>query len=139
MVDGERVLARLARLPPLLERLDGIRSAGLDAYLAEPGRRLEAERALQLALQICLDVGAQLVAELDVAPAETYRQVFARLAEASVIDAALAARLEDAASMRNLLVHGDADLDHRLVWESLGGTADLRAFAAAAAGVAGGG
>lgn len=132
MVDRERIHERLSRLDPLLARLTLTQDAGLAAYLADADERLRAERALQLAIQVCLDVAAHLVAELGLRPPDEYRQTFVRLGEAGVLEPELAQRLADAAGLRNLLVHGYADLDDAAVFAALGGLGDLRAFAAAA-------
>jgi len=132
LVDVERIHERLARLDPSLTRLQGTHEAGQAAYLADPDERLRSERALQLAIQVCLDVGAHLVAGLGLAPPDEYRETFLRLGEAGVLGVDLARRLADAAGLRNLLVHGYADLDDAAVFAALGGLDDLRAFAAAA-------
>jgi uncharacterized protein YutE (UPF0331/DUF86 family) len=133
LVDGERVLGRLRRLDALLEILETARAAGEDAYLSDRDLRLRTERALQLALQVCIDVGAHVISELGVDAPESYRGVFATLANAEVLEPRLAERLGMAAGLRNLLVHGYADLDDRQVWAALGRLDDLRAFAAAVA------
>lgn len=77
MVDSERVHARLSRLEPLLRALEEIRAQGEDAYLADIGLRHRAERELQLAIQICIGVGAHLVSELGLEPPSDYGGVFA--------------------------------------------------------------
>jgi uncharacterized protein YutE (UPF0331/DUF86 family) len=46
----------------------------------------------------------------------------------------LAARLADAAGMRNVLVHGYLDIDDEAVWGALEHLDDLREFAAFARG-----
>lgn len=132
MVDSERILDRLRRLDALLRLLDAVRAEGQETYLGDLDMRLRTERALQLALQIAIDVGAHLVSELGMPPPGDYRGVFASLRDGGLIDARLAARLGDAAGLRNLLVHGYADLDDREIWRALGRLDDLRAFAAAA-------
>ncbi len=136
MVDHERIRERLGRLDALLARLETTRRRGSDAYLASVDERLRTERALQLALQICLDVGAHLIAELGLRPPDEYRETFPRLAEAGLLEPELAVRLADAAGLRNRLVHGYADLDDAQVFSALEGLDDLRAFAVAAASVA---
>jgi uncharacterized protein YutE (UPF0331/DUF86 family) len=138
LVDSARVLERLSRLDPLLRRLEGVRTGGREAYLADADVRLGAERALQLALQITIDVGAHLVAELGLQPPPTYRAVFASLQDGGLIDTDLAQRLGDAVGLRNLLVHGYAELDDLQVWQALERLDDLRAFAAAAVAAADG-
>jgi uncharacterized protein YutE (UPF0331/DUF86 family) len=133
LVDPERVSDRLARLEHLLRLLEAVREDGEERYLADEDLRLRAERALQLALQICLDVATHLGTEMALAAPRTYREVFAGLAQAGILDRALAARLQEAAGLRNLLVHGYAELDDRRIFAALGRLDDLRAFAAAAA------
>jgi uncharacterized protein YutE (UPF0331/DUF86 family) len=132
LVDGERVQVRLSHLEPLLRALEEVRAQGEDAYLADAGIRHRAERELQLAIQICIDVGAHLVSELGLEPPSDYGGVFARLREAGILDDRLADQLRQAAGLRNVLVHAYVDLDDREVWKALDQLDDLRAFAAAA-------
>ena len=132
MVDKDRILQRLGRLDPLLQLLDEVQGRGRDLYLSDLDTRLRAERALQLALQITIDVGAHIVSELGLPPPRDYRGVFASLRDGGVIEGELGGRLGDAAGLRNLLVHGYAELDDLQVWDALGRLEDLQAFAAAA-------
>lgn len=129
MVDPESVTNRLARLRPLLSVLEEIRARGRDNYLSDRRTRLEAERALQLSLQICIDVGAHLSSELGLPPPGDYRGVFASLRDVG-LDGELAARLMDATGTRNVLVHDYLELDNERIWGALGKLDDLRDFAA---------
>ena len=137
MVDPERIRDRLERLDRMLARLDSVIAEGKDAYMADVALRLQAERALQLCIQICIDIGAHLIGERGLDQPTDYRGVFRSLANAEIIDAPLADKLGDAAGLRNLLVHGYADLDDTAIWEALGRLDDIRAFARAAAREAG--
>jgi uncharacterized protein YutE (UPF0331/DUF86 family) len=132
LVDRDRISELIRLLDELTESLHSVVRAGEHAYLQDARTRRAAERELQLALQICIDVGAHLVAELGLGHPGTYGDVFRSLAEADVLDPELAARLVAAAGLRNLLVHGYADLDDRQVWAALNRLDDVRAFAAAA-------
>ncbi len=109
--------------------IEQVRSAGRDRFLTNDGLQHQAERALQLAIQICIDVGAHLVAARGLRAPDEYRDVFERLSREDTLAAALAERLKDAVGQRNLLVHGYVDLDAALIWEKLGEVEDLRAFA----------
>lgn len=129
MVDAESVARRIDRLGPLLEVLEETRARGRAAYDDDLQMQLATHRALQLAIQICVDVGAHLVAELGLRPPSEYRDVFKSLREIG-LDRELAERLEDAAGQRNVLVHLYLEIDDKKVWESLGRLDDLRAFAA---------
>ena len=132
MVDADSVFAKLARLDALLGVLEDARVRGRAAVTADLHLQLEVERALQVSIQICIDVGAHLVSELGLKPADDYQGVFRSLAAHGTIDSGLADRLSAAAGLRNLLVHDYGDIDHARLWDSLGELDDLRSFAAVA-------
>jgi uncharacterized protein YutE (UPF0331/DUF86 family) len=133
LVDADRAAARLERLRDLLERLELVRAAGEDAYLADPDSRAMSERRLELAVQICIDLGTQLVMETSARAPESYADVFQSMAEAGLLSTALADRMGEAARRRNLLVHLYMDIDDRRVFSSLESLDDLRQFAKAVA------
>ena len=139
MVDADSVFAKLARLDSLLAVLEDARARGKAAVTSDVRLQLEVERALQVSIQICIDIGAHLVSELGLKPAEDYQGVFASLSAHGTIDNDLADRLGDAAGLRNLLVHDYGDIDHARLWDTLGELDDLRAFAGAAERLARGG
>ena len=129
MVDPESVEERLERLTELLEEGERIREAGRDAYDADFRNRLAAQHAIQLSIQICIDVAAHLIAEVGPRMPADYRGVFDVLRPEG-LDDELAKRLADAAGMRNVLVHGYLEVDDEIVWKALGHLDDLREFAA---------
>ena len=128
MVDAERADARLRRLEKLIEDLEKIAEEGEAAYLADTRTRMAAERQLELAVQICIDLGTQLVMERPVRAPESYADVFKAMGEAGLLPTDLAERLEDAAGQRNLLVHLYMDVIDERVFESLNSLDDLRRF-----------
>jgi uncharacterized protein YutE (UPF0331/DUF86 family) len=129
LVDRAAVEARLGRLDRELAMIERVRGAGRDRFLTDDGLQHQAERALQLAIQICIYVGTHFVAARGLRAPDESRDVFERLSREDTLDAALAERLKDAVGQRNLLVHGYVDLDTALVWEKLAEVDDLRAFA----------
>lgn len=129
MVDADRVEARVQRLEELIERLDEVRQAGEDAYLANEEQRAATERWLQVAVQICIDLGTQLVSERSARPPSDYADVFTILGQKGVIPSELAQRLADAAKQRNLIMHLYLEIDDRSVFASLAHLDDLREFA----------
>jgi uncharacterized protein YutE (UPF0331/DUF86 family) len=133
LVDADRAAARLERLRDLLERLERVRAAGEDRYLADPDSRAMSERRLELAVQICIDLGTQLVMETSARAPESYADVFKSMAEAGLLSDELADRMGEAARQRNLLVHLYLEIDDRKVFSSLESLDDLRRFAKAVA------
>lgn len=128
MVDAERAGARLTRLEKLIEDLAAIREEGEAAYLADTRLRMAAERQLELAVQICVDLGTQLVMERSVRAPESDADVFKAMSEGGLLPADLADRLSAAAKQRNLLVHLYLEIDDLAVFESLNHLDDLREF-----------
>jgi uncharacterized protein YutE (UPF0331/DUF86 family) len=129
LVDDPRAEARLGRLEEQVERLEAVRARGVDAYVADAELRAMTERWLEVAIQICIDLGAQVVAELS-APAPTdYADIFKILGDKDLLPGDLATRMGDAARQRNLLVHLYMEVDDRAVFASLSYLDDLRQFA----------
>jgi uncharacterized protein YutE (UPF0331/DUF86 family) len=114
----------------LLWRLEDVKTGGENAYLASPEVRAMTERWLELAIQICIDLGTQLLMEGSARAPDSYAGVFQSMAEADLLAADLADRLSEAAKQRNLLVHLYMEIDDRKVFASLGSLDDLRRFAA---------
>jgi len=81
-------------------------------------------------IQICSDLGTQVVAEQSGPTTSGYAGVFEALGGRSLIDDDLAERMVEAVRRRNLLVHLDLDMDDRKVFETLSHLDDLRRFAA---------
>lgn len=120
----------MQRLEEIVERLDEVRREGEEAYLADFRQRAATERWLQVAIQICIDLGTQLAAEQSARPPSDYAEVFTILGEQGVIAPELALRLGNAARQRNLIVHLYMEIDDRAVFASLAHLDDLREFAA---------
>jgi uncharacterized protein YutE (UPF0331/DUF86 family) len=135
LVDADRVEARIQRLEEMIERLDEVRREGEEAYLGDAQQRAATERWLQLAIQICIDLGTQVATEQSVRPPTDYADVFKILGERGIIPADLALRLGNAARQRNLIVHLYMEIDDSAVFASLGYLDDLREFAVAVEGL----
>src|SRR5437879_12855951 len=60
---------------------------------------------LSRAVQLCVDLGAHLIADLDVSPPDTMGQTFDVLAHADVIPEHLAQQLKKVVGFRNIAVH----------------------------------
>lgn len=131
MVDPKSIDARLEHLTELLAESERIRAGGRAAYDASFRDRLAAQHAIQLAIQICVDIGAHLIAELALRMPDDYRGVFAALQKPLGLVPELVEGLSAAAGMRNVLVHVYLDVDDDRVWDALGHLDDLREFAAA--------
>jgi uncharacterized protein YutE (UPF0331/DUF86 family) len=70
---------------------------------------------LTRAVQLCVDIGAHLIAGMDVPPPDTMGQTFDALAKAGVIHESLALQLKKAVGFRNIAVHNYEEVDWTIV------------------------
>lgn len=70
---------------------------------------------LSRAVQLCVDLAAHLIAEMDVPPPDTMGQTFDALAQAGVIPEPLAQQLKKAVGFRNIAVHHYEEIDWTIV------------------------
>jgi uncharacterized protein YutE (UPF0331/DUF86 family) len=113
MTDAELVAKRLALIESLLRELQ---------TLARPERIAEdvreerfVEHTLQLAVQAAIDVASHVVADERLGEPATNQALFTLLAKNGWLSPALGDRLAQAAGFRNVLVHGYASVDLRIV------------------------
>jgi uncharacterized protein YutE (UPF0331/DUF86 family) len=115
-MDREVIEQKLESLRRYLKRV-------AQKYPTDPGM-LEREPDLQdiitlnltRAIQLCVDIGAHLIAGMeDVPPPETMGKTFDLLAEAGVISEELTFRLKKAIGFRNIAVHNYEAIDWSIV------------------------
>jgi uncharacterized protein YutE (UPF0331/DUF86 family) len=95
----------------------GVRSFA--AYSENVRLKKAVERALQVAVEICLDIGRRLIALEGLRYPEDNRDVFQVLAEERVVPKELLPNLLEMAGFRNLIVHDYARIDDAKVYAIL--------------------
>lgn len=133
-LDPDVVRGRCQEIEESLARLDGIRTAGREDFLANrDAQDIACYRllvAIEAALALCYHVSAR---RLRAAP-EDYAGCFEGLEKAGLIPAALSRRLQNMARFRNLLVHIYWTIDYGRVFDVLErDLGDLREFSRAIA------
>lgn len=128
MTDADLVAKKLALIETYLRELRSL------ARPEEIGRDVREDRfvehTLQLAVQAALDVASHVVSSERLGEPRTNRELFEILARNRWLPAPLAARLQDMAGFRNVLVHGYAEVDPRIVRDVVENRlGDLVAFA----------
>jgi len=128
LVEPERVQRRAREIGRRLGLIDALLPLGREILLADANSSAAVERHLQIAIQAAIDIAVHLLSEdVDRTP-ESYGHAFRLLVEPGVLAPGLAARLSDAAGLRNILVHDYLDLDPDQLWSALQGLDDLREF-----------
>jgi uncharacterized protein YutE (UPF0331/DUF86 family) len=105
------VVRKLGRLRVFLDDLASHRGRDSASLAADP---YEAERLLELVVQVVVDILQHELTERGVVP-ETYRDAFLKAGTAGLIPDDLAQSLSRSAGLRNVLVHAYEDIDYELV------------------------
>ena len=112
---NEVLLRKLTYLRQLLDDLAPYRSANMSEVTAE---HYKLERLLELLVATATDILFHLLAEHNKSP-NSYRDAFKMAAGEDIIPDALGNRLQQAAGMRNILVHLYEDIDYTILRDSL--------------------
>jgi len=130
-VDRDLLATRVAKIREQLRHLTRLEVLSREDFLASTTEQHAVERELQIAIEACLDIGHHVISREGLRRPGDYRDVFAVLREAGVIQAEVGRRLEDMASFRNRLVHGYLDVEPERVYEmARKELADVEAFVA---------
>lgn len=111
MIDHSILARRVAAVRDAAERIREVRPAQLEAFVADRSAREIVTLNLFVALQECLSLASHWLADEGWEVPGTYAEVFRVLAERNVLDHDLAARMAEAAGLRNLMAHRYGALD----------------------------
>jgi len=110
---------RLKKLDGYLRSLRQMQAVPLDEYLDDDNLQAIVERRLQLAIQVCMDIGSYLIAQLGLTAPDEPENVFAVLGRERVISRELAQRMIGMVRFRNILVHDYVEIDSNIVYHNL--------------------
>jgi uncharacterized protein YutE (UPF0331/DUF86 family) len=131
-MDAVIVAAKLESLRRCVRRIETRRAESAEALAEDFDRQDILVLNLTRAVQLCVDVGANILAGTERQAPGTMGETFDLLAEEGVLDVELARRLRSAVGFRNIAVHSYRSIDWWIVHElTTTGVEDLRAFAAA--------
>ena len=102
-----------------MRELRPYREVPLDQFMKDTKMHMSAQRALEIAINSCIDVGAHVVYLGDVPVPENYSQIFEKLHELQVISKPLNDALVKMVKFRNFLGHFYLDVDNQIVFTIL--------------------
>jgi len=131
-MDAVIIAAKLESLRRCVRRIEARRAVSVEVLAEDLDRQDILVLNLTRAVQLCVDVGAHLLADTERKAPETMGETFDLLAEEGMLDAGLARRMRGAVGFRNVAVHSYRSIDWSIVHElTTTGVEDLRAFAGA--------
>ncbi len=111
----EVLIRKLTYLRQLLRDLEAFRNANLEEVKAN---HYTVERLMELLVVTSSDILFHLLTERDI-QATSYRDAFRSAGEHGLLPPDLAIRLQDAAGMRNILVHVYEEIDYAILHASI--------------------
>lgn len=116
-MDRDIISRKLDSLARCVQRIETRRPASVEILAADIDLQdilsVNPERAVQLRV----DMGAHVLADMEAAPPQTMGEVFSTLAAMSIIPGNIAAALRKAVGFRNLSVHSYDQVDWQRVFE----------------------
>lgn len=119
VIDAILLKRKLVQLKGYLEELARGKPSSFLEYQKSSKERRNAERLLQLIVETASDINEYILVESGMAPPEDYRTSFTELSRLSVLDPEFALEISKAAGLRNRLVHDYADIDDKIVYDSI--------------------
>ncbi|TSA39436.1 MAG: DUF86 domain-containing protein [Methylococcaceae bacterium] len=114
-MDREVVEQKLESLRCCLQRIETKCPAEVDALLTDYDLQDIVSLNLSRAVQLCVDIGAHLISDMDVPPPDTMDQTFDRLEQAGLLTTTLTLNLKKAVGFRNIAVHNYDDINWHIV------------------------
>lgn len=132
MLDKNVILVRLSRLDVYVFRLKRFENLALQDYLNDYDVQAIVERNLQLAIQVCIDIGNYIIARKKLTFPVEQENIFTLLGREGIIPQKLANRIKGMVNFRNILVHDYTEIDSERVYKTLKqGLRDFNDFARA--------
>jgi uncharacterized protein YutE (UPF0331/DUF86 family) len=114
-MDREVIEQKLESLRHCLWRIEMKCPADAQTLATDPDLQDIVALNLSRAVQVCVDIGAHLIAGMEVPPPDTMGQTFDLLARAGVLTDALASSLKKAVGFRNIAVHSYETINWHIV------------------------
>jgi uncharacterized protein YutE (UPF0331/DUF86 family) len=116
-MDPDIISRKLESLARCIHRIEAKRPAAIEQLASDLDLQDILSINLERAVQVCVDIAAHVLTDLDSPPPQTMGEVFTLLAAQSVIDDATAAALRKAVGFRNLSVHAYDQVDWQRVFD----------------------
>jgi len=115
-LDHQIVAEKLESLRRCVRRIEEKRPSTPEALLGDYDLQDILVLNLSRAVQLCVDIAAHLISDLEIPLPNTMGNTFDSLAQAGLLETRLAARLKKAVGFRNVAVHNYEAIDWNIVY-----------------------
>lgn len=121
-MDTRVIEARLRKLDAYVGKLKTYRNVAIDEYLRDEDMQAIVERRLQLAIQVCIDIGNYIIAHQRLEIPNEEENIFVVVGHHHIIPGDLAERVKGMVCFRNILIYDYLEIDQTIVYRILTGS-----------------
>ena len=118
-IDRDVILTRFKKMDNLIQNLEEIKKKPKDEFLSNFLLHLSTQRALEMCINICIDVGNHILSMNKNGKPETYGDIFTELSKLGLINKELKEILIKMVKFRNLLGHLYMEISNEKIYEIL--------------------
>lgn len=119
MVDAQILVVKLKELEKYITELEKLKTTSVEALSKDLNKIWSLEHGLQLSIQIVIDIGNHILADMKESNIETYTDVIDLLGVKKVIPVDFAKRIRAMVGLRNILVHEYVEVDLKQLYSVL--------------------
>jgi len=118
-IERDIVLNRFKKMDELIQYLEEIKKKNKDEFLSNYLIYLSAQRALEICINICIDIGNHILSLNKNGKPETYSDIFVELSKLNIINKELEEKLLKMTKFRNLLGHLYMEINNEKIYDIL--------------------
>jgi uncharacterized protein YutE (UPF0331/DUF86 family) len=118
-VNRDLILTRFNKLDQMLENLRELKELRKEEFLTNYKNYFTAQRALEISINICIDIGNHIVTLTNKEKPETFTDIMKILAKHDIISNELQSQLTKMVRFRNLLGHFYLEIDNEIIYDIL--------------------
>lgn len=114
-MDRTVIEQKLESLRRCLQRVEEKCPETVEALQSDPDAQDILTLNLSRAVQLCVDIGMHIIADMDTTPPETMGETFTILAQSEILDEQTAGQMRKAVGFRNIAIHNYQVIDWAIV------------------------
>lgn len=114
-MDRALIEQKLESLRRCLQRVEEKCPETVEALQSNPDAQDIITLNLSRAVQLCVDIGMHIIADMDTTPPETMGETFTLLAQSEILDEQTAGQMRKAVGFRNIAIHNYQVIDWAIV------------------------
>ncbi len=118
-VNRDLILTRFNKLDQLMENLRELKEIGKEDFLSNYKNYFTAQRALEISINICIDIGNHIVTLNNKEKPETFTDIIEILAKHEIISNELKTHFIKMVRFRNLLGQFYLEIDNKIIYNIL--------------------